>query len=197
MKYYKEGVEFTLKEIKTAHSTISFTDPTILGYKELVEVRPEIKNPEYEELEFVGYKELPNGKMVASYAVKTNVTHSYDSTGAIIKHKHTKLKEIHEANDRLIEDAEYLRVKNTVNRLLDASSISRGYNSILSECSYATSKVFKAEAQQTVDWRDAVWAWVFENTKIFRDTLLFTDDFIEANIPQRGDYGNTRNNSSN
>lgn len=49
-----------------------------------------------------------------------------------------------------------------IQSMLDDSSKSRGYDSIISECSYATSTgTFGAEAQITVDWRDAVWTYVY------------------------------------
>ena len=50
-----------------------------------------------------------------------------------------------------------------IQSMLDNSSISRGYSSVISECSYASSKgAFGVEAQVTVDWRDAVWNYAFE-----------------------------------
>jgi len=54
-------------------------------------------------------------------------------------------------------------VETAVQTMLDGSSKDRGYDSIISECSYATSTgVFGTEAQVTVNWRDAVWQKVFE-----------------------------------
>ena len=53
-------------------------------------------------------------------------------------------------------------VETTVQTMLDASAKTRGYDSVISECSYATSTgSFGAEAQVTVNWRDAVWVTVF------------------------------------
>lgn len=48
---------------------------------------------------------------------------------------------------------------------LDTLAQSWGYDSILSLCSYATSRVprFAAEAQIGVDWRDETWAAVDQN----------------------------------
>ena len=53
-----------------------------------------------------------------------------------------------------------------IQSMLVNSSISRGYSSVISECSYASSKgAFGVEAQVTVDWRDAVWNYAFEVQK--------------------------------
>ena len=47
--------------------------------------------------------------------------------------------------------------------MLDNSSVTRGYDSVISECSYASSTgTFGAEAQITVNWRDAVWTYIFQ-----------------------------------
>jgi len=49
-----------------------------------------------------------------------------------------------------------------VQKLLDDSARSRGYDNIVSECSYATSTgAFGEEAQVTVDWRNSVWSYLF------------------------------------
>jgi len=57
----------------------------------------------------------------------------------------------------------YANISATVQKMLDESANERGYDSIISECSYATSTgIFGAEAQVSVNWRDSVWAKVFE-----------------------------------
>ena len=72
-------------------------------------------------------------------------------------------------------------VYKSVQKMLDASSISRGYDSITTECSYATSTgSYGAEAQVTVDWRDAVWTHVFAHA----DDGLSTEDLM-ADLPVR------------
>jgi len=54
-------------------------------------------------------------------------------------------------------------VSKAIQAMLDKSSLSRGYDSVISECSYATSTgSFGAEAQVTVDWRDAVWTYAYQ-----------------------------------
>jgi len=54
-------------------------------------------------------------------------------------------------------------VSEAVQKMLDNSSVTRGYDSIISECSYASSTgTFGAEAQITVNWRDAVWTYIFQ-----------------------------------
>lgn len=57
-----------------------------------------------------------------------------------------------------------LRLESAVQRHLDAAASARGYDSILSACSYATSahQVFGAEGRAFRDWRDAVWAHCYE-----------------------------------
>jgi len=47
---------------------------------------------------------------------------------------------------------------------LDSTAKSKGYDSILSACTYATSKItkFKAEGQACVNYRDAVWNYSYQ-----------------------------------
>lgn len=47
---------------------------------------------------------------------------------------------------------------------LDASARVKGYNSILSACTYDNSSnaVFRAEGMKAVAWRDAVWTYCYE-----------------------------------
>lgn len=74
------------------------------------------------------------------------------------------LEQLQAEKERLVESA--------VQSMLDESSRSRGYDNIISECSYATSTgAFGAEAQITVNWRDAVWSYVF---KVQADVLAGT-----------------------
>jgi hypothetical protein len=51
-----------------------------------------------------------------------------------------------------------------VQQYLDSTAKSRGYDNILSLCTYATSTVekFRREGQAGVEWRDAVWSKCYE-----------------------------------
>ena len=59
-------------------------------------------------------------------------------------------------------------IKTAIQTMLDNSSKSRGYSSVISECSYATSTgSFGIEAQITVDWRNNVWTKTNEIQELF------------------------------
>lgn len=53
---------------------------------------------------------------------------------------------------------------NSVQAMLDVAAQTRGYDGILSACTYATSNnvTFAAEGQACVAWRDAVWSKCYE-----------------------------------
>lgn len=53
---------------------------------------------------------------------------------------------------------------NSVQSMLDVVAQTRGYDGILSACTYATSNnvTFTAEGQACVAWRDAVWSKCYE-----------------------------------
>lgn len=61
---------------------------------------------------------------------------------------------------------EILKAKFTaqVQKYLDESAQSKGYDNILSACTYATSAVpkFQVEGQAAVEFRDAVWSKCYE-----------------------------------
>lgn len=54
--------------------------------------------------------------------------------------------------------------KGAVQRLLDATAQARGYDGILAACSYYGSTIakFRAEANACIAWRDAVWAYCYD-----------------------------------
>ena len=50
-----------------------------------------------------------------------------------------------------------------VQSLLDRTAVERGYDSVVSACSYAASSgTFGAEGKAFVEWRDAVWTYVYQ-----------------------------------
>ena len=55
-------------------------------------------------------------------------------------------------------------IVNVVQSLLDTTAQSRGYDGIISLCTYTTSNVprFKTEAQAGVNWRDACWGTCYQ-----------------------------------
>ena len=52
-------------------------------------------------------------------------------------------------------------VETTVQTMLDSAAKEARYDSIMSACSYVGSTNFGVEAQSFLDWRDAVWTYVF------------------------------------
>jgi hypothetical protein len=70
------------------------------------------------------------------------------------------------SNEQILTSA-YARIKETlvdaVQTYIDAVASSRGYDGILSACSYATSKhlPFSTEGQACVEYRDEVWIYCY------------------------------------
>ena len=74
---------------------------------------------------------------------------------------------------------------NAVQEHLDATAQQRGYDGILSLCSYATSSVpqFAAEGQAGVTWRDACWTHCYATLAACRDgemAIPTTDELVSA-----------------
>lgn len=54
-------------------------------------------------------------------------------------------------------------VETTVQQILDDEAKANGYDNVISACTYATSTgTFGAEGQSFVDWRDAVWTYLYK-----------------------------------
>ena len=87
-----------------------------------------------------------------------------------------------------LEAKEAKLVETTIQKILDDSSVSRGYDNIVSECSYATSTgAFGTEAQKTVNWRDAVWTYVFTvQATVAAGGVKPTLEELVAGLPIRG-----------
>ena len=62
-----------------------------------------------------------------------------------------------------IEDAKSKELEAAVQNMLDNAAKAKGYDSILSACTYAAyPNQFQAEGQEFVAWRGAVWAKCYE-----------------------------------
>jgi len=49
-----------------------------------------------------------------------------------------------------------------IQKFLDTAAQEKGYDSIISACSYVGSANFGAEGKSFLDWRDAVWTYVYQ-----------------------------------
>jgi len=102
-----------------------------------------------------GYELDAKGNWVVKWRVQDMFSDQVDENGTVIKTKAEQeaayLAERHE--QKVIE------YTNAVQNHLDSTARDKGYDSIMSLCTYATStnSKFAAEGQAGVAWRDAVW----------------------------------------
>ena len=163
--YYKDNKEFTTRElVATYYKGISLPqgyDFTKDGAK-IVFPTPKPTTTQLQQAVRNGVELDANGNTVQAWIVQDMFSDYINDEGVLV----TKLEQEEAYMDRLEEDAikaEAKLVETTIQKILDDSSVSRGYDNIVSECSYATSTgAFGAEAQKTVNWRDAVWTYVFQ-----------------------------------
>jgi hypothetical protein len=80
------------------------------------------------------------------------------------------------------------RLTSAIQSMLDETAKERGYDSILSCCSYATSTnaKFAAEGQAAVEWRDKVWSKCYEIVaeQAAGTRQAPTEDELKALIPE-------------
>ncbi len=78
-----------------------------------------------------------------------------------------------------------------VNKLLDDQAKAKGYDGIVSACSYASANnTFQKESQQFVAWRGAVWEYLYNYVNgVKAGTQTFTTiDAVIAGLPQFDAY---------
>lgn len=159
----------------------------------------ELKNRK--ELKFsrpnIGFTEKPTDEELAKHGVAKIVYNHVSPTEyqTVEAQSLEIINGVPTANYILIDKplAEVMEIKrktvaNAIQNMLNTSAKSRGYDSIISECSYATSSgAFGAEAQVTVDWRGSVWNYVFQvEADVLAGTRIEpTLDELLAELPAR------------
>ena len=142
MLYYKDGQEFTEREIRLANSSSSFSSPLQLGYKLI-----QYEKPEPNELQVL--VQVPSEETETHYIKKWEVRDKYTSDEKEEIEILTRNKE--RASKARREFA--LLIKKT----LEDSSRSRGYESLTDELLFAASPCkFGDEARVTLKWLSAL-----------------------------------------
>jgi len=146
--------EMSAREIKALNPNTSYKCPTQVG---AIAILPTPK-PECGELERVtrdGVTTDALGNTVQAWKIVDMFSDTEEAT---------KAEQETEYLAKLADDAIEARnklVETTIQDILDTEATDAGYDSIISACSYMGSINFGAEAKTFLDWRDAVWTYIF------------------------------------
>ena len=149
------------KHIRAENPNVSFPELFVApaDYADVVATERPAHNPVTQEVRETAPVQVANGSWEQRWEVVARFKEYTDETGKV----HTVAEQ--EADAQAVADTE---IQNTivaaVQQRLDVFASSRGYDGILSACTYATSGVakFAAEGQRAVDLRDATWAKLHE-----------------------------------
>ena len=184
----ESGEVVSQDELRNRNPEISLPvilDPDTLEFLS-VDVVFETPAPTVTELE-VAYKdgvELDSkGNWVYKWSIRPMFTDIKDENGAIIKSKEQQETEFLAVKRQQLQTA----IVSTVQNRLDTFAQARGYDNILSACTYANSSVtkFKNEADYCIAQRDATWTTLYsilaDVEAGIRTVTSFAD--IEAELP--------------